>query len=138
MLACDTGGTFTDLALASNGVWPPAQHVRSKARHLNEISPVGQITVKTQQSIFSRIAAGGGYGDPLERDWDQVARDLSSGLLTLKRAEAIHGVVERDSVLDTLATARQRATVGSHEEARRGESTPVGMTGPMEPADGTL
>ncbi|RUW19053.1 hydantoinase B/oxoprolinase family protein, partial [Mesorhizobium sp. M1E.F.Ca.ET.041.01.1.1] len=139
-LAYVSDGTFSGAQGVCGGLSgsTAAQHVRNNSGHLNELAPVGQITVKPEEYIVSRTAAGGGYGDPLERDCDQVARDLASGLLTSNRAEAIYGVVERDGVLDKLATARLRAAMRSHKKARSDESTPVGMTGPMEADDGTL
>ncbi|MCI2417345.1 hydantoinase B/oxoprolinase family protein [Saccharopolyspora sp. K220] len=36
---------------------------------------------------------GGGYGDPLERDPDSVARDVANGYVTAQSAEAVYGVV---------------------------------------------
>jgi N-methylhydantoinase B len=36
---------------------------------------------------------GGGWGDPLTRDPEAVARDVAEGLVSRERAEAVYGVV---------------------------------------------
>ncbi|WP_331375760.1 hydantoinase B/oxoprolinase family protein [Sinorhizobium chiapasense] len=139
-LAYVSDGTFSAAQGVCGGLAgsTAAQHVRDEAGHLNEIAPVGQMTVKPQQSILSRTAAGGGYGDPLDRECDQVLQDLASGLLTLERAESIYGVVAREGVLDERATAKLRTVKGSNENAGSDKSTPDRLAGPMEATDGTL
>jgi len=51
---------------------------------------------------------GGGYGDPLQRDPDLVARDVADGLVSHMRAHDIYGVMLREGGVDSAATARRR------------------------------
>lgn len=54
---------------------------------------------------------GGGYGDPLQRDIDQVRRDVRDGLISVQTAREVFGVViDRDMRADRSATATLRAT----------------------------
>lgn len=56
-------------------------------------------------------AGGGGYGPPLERDPEAVARDVREGKISLARAKEVYGVVIDPGtlVLHPEATARLRA-----------------------------
>jgi N-methylhydantoinase B len=57
--------------------------------------------------------AGGGYGDPLERDPDAVLDDVLDGLITGDMARADYGVViTGDRTVDAAATAELRASCG--------------------------
>jgi N-methylhydantoinase B len=40
-----------------------------------------------------RVSGSGGYGDPLERDPELVARDVALGYVSVERAHAVYGVV---------------------------------------------
>jgi N-methylhydantoinase B len=61
--------------------------------------------------------AGGGWGDPFERDPELVKRDVRDGYVTVEGAERDYGVVVRGDpeedpeglVLDLEATKRLRA-----------------------------
>jgi N-methylhydantoinase B len=59
-----------------------------------------------------RCASGGGYGDPLDRAPDLVARDVKLGRVTRDEAANIYGVVV-DTALhaDAVATSAQRAAL---------------------------
>ncbi|HKE81933.1 MAG TPA: hydantoinase B/oxoprolinase family protein [Solirubrobacteraceae bacterium] len=74
--------------------------------------------------IEFRTACGGGYGDPLERDPEAVARDARDKLVTVEGARADYGVVldPRTLALDREATDRARAA------ARQPTVTPSGST----------
>jgi N-methylhydantoinase B len=53
---------------------------------------------------------GGGWGDPLTRDPDRVARDVAEGLVSPDRAERIYGVVlGADGAIDAAATEARRS-----------------------------
>jgi N-methylhydantoinase B len=58
--------------------------------------------------VVIESAGGGGYGDPLERDPNQVAEDVREGYVTTERARARYGVVIRDGALNAPATAEER------------------------------
>jgi N-methylhydantoinase B len=71
--------------------------------------------------FFSSFTSSGGYGDPLDRDPDAVARDVESGRVSRRVAEEIHGVVlDEAGEVDADATAASRA---QQLAARRGEGT---------------
>lgn len=56
-----------------------------------------------------RLASGGGFGDPLDRDPDAVAADVAAGRFTAEEAAAVYGVVLAAGRPDLGATARERA-----------------------------
>jgi N-methylhydantoinase B len=51
---------------------------------------------------------GGGYGDPLTREAELVARDVAAGLVSVARAGEVYGVVLHEGAVDVAATARLR------------------------------
>jgi len=61
--------------------------------------------------------SGGGYGNPFERDPDQVCDDVVDGYLTAERALADYGVViTEEMTVDDAATATARARQNPEEE----------------------
>ena len=52
---------------------------------------VGQMV--NDSVIFHKMASGGGWGDPLERDPDMVRQDLWDEKVTLLHAREIYGVI---------------------------------------------
>jgi N-methylhydantoinase B len=59
--------------------------------------------------ISSRLAGGGGYGDPLDREPERVATDVANGLLSQERALDAYGVVvDEHGTVDREATRRAR------------------------------
>ncbi len=58
-------------------------------------------------------AGGGGYGDPLEREPDQVLRDVAEGYISRNAAREDYGVVltEDGASVDPAATAELRNAV---------------------------
>ena len=65
-------------------------------------------------SFELRLPSGGGYGDPLDRDADAVARDVATGRFDAADALAIYGVV-----LDPHGAVDVRATESRRDAARR-------------------
>jgi N-methylhydantoinase B len=54
--------------------------------------------------------AGGGYGDPLERDLAKVADDVLDGVISVETALKDYGVlISANGVVDRLATEKARA-----------------------------
>ena len=87
------------------------------------------------------VFSGGGYGDPLDRDPDLVARDLRQCLVTRRAADAIYGVVldPASGAPDREATERRRAQI--REERLRSGTPPNpplarGAEGRSSPAEG--
>lgn len=59
---------------------------------------------------MSVITGGGGYGDPFEREQQQVLDDVANGIVSLQAAERDYGVVldATGTSIDRLATGRRR------------------------------
>src|SRR5262245_61159137 len=83
-------------------------------------------------------SGGGGYGDPLERDFERIEEDVRQGFMPREQAEADYRIVFRDGddEVDQDATARLRAEArpadgpAGSPPAGRGGSPPVGRGGP--------
>ena len=58
--------------------------------------------------VISATPGGGGFGDPLRRDSQAVARDVLAGLVSEGVASDVYGVVAPRGVCDALATDRAR------------------------------
>jgi len=78
------------------------------------IKSKGRQTVPPRDSIRLELPGGGGFGDPRERDADQVAADVADGLITRAAAERDYGVaVSADGGVDRGATARLRGAAAA-------------------------
>jgi N-methylhydantoinase B len=78
------------------------------------IKAKGRQTVPPRDSIRLELPGGGGFGDPRERDADQVAADVADGLITRAAAERDYGVaVGADGGVDRGATARLRGAAAA-------------------------
>jgi N-methylhydantoinase B len=72
----------------------------------------GYQVVPAGDRLIVDMPGGGGYGNPLDRDRDAVARDVRSGIVSRECAERDYGVVLTDEFeLDIAATSRLRATL---------------------------
>jgi N-methylhydantoinase B len=65
-----------------------------------------------------RLAGGGGYGDPFERDPGLVLRDFGQGRVSADHAREAYGVVIRDSKVDEPATRALRNNRGDAKAPR--------------------
>ena len=74
--------------------------------------------------VSIRLAGAGGYGDPLERDPERVARDVRLGYVSPGLARSDYGVViANDGTVDEEETTRLRAEMAA---ARPAESRAAG------------
>jgi N-methylhydantoinase B len=64
-----------------------------------------------------RVASGGGYGDPLERDPALVQKDVANSIVSLDAAREIYGVVVQEPglQLDLEATRQLRKKMREQE-----------------------
>jgi N-methylhydantoinase B len=60
----------------------------------------GTLDIKPGERLVSLTGGGGGYGSPLQRDPDLVARDVSEGWISVERARTVYGVAVRESPTD--------------------------------------
>jgi N-methylhydantoinase B len=56
-------------------------------------SSKGHLTINEDEMWIGVSSGGGGYGDPLERDPQLVQRDVCDGMISLKVAREVYGVV---------------------------------------------
>ena len=90
-------------------------------RPIEEISDVGgepaqlaykEFEFKVNDVLYMRLANGGGYGDPLERDPQLVLKDVIDGIVSRQAAQEIYGVVLKpnEQTIDLTATENLRRT----------------------------
>lgn len=84
-------------------------------------NPFGLTTLSPGDVITMDAAGGGGYGDPLSRDPEAVARDVAAGFVSAEAACRGYGVVldGRTGAVDEAAT---RATRAAASQAARASS----------------
>ena len=76
---------------------------------------VGQVELRKGQWLRGLDTAGGGYGDPLEREPERVREDVLERYVSLAHAREVYGVeftgaVDDESIaVDVTATAARRA-----------------------------
>lgn len=92
---------------------------------------VSGFALRKGDHVLMETSGGGGYGDPLEREPELVARDVAFEYISSESAQAIYGVVTRDGRVDPAATADLRRklkgarklapiSVGAVDEFREG------------------
>ena len=64
--------------------------------------------------VFVRGCAGGGVGDPLERDVDLVRKDVYEGYTSRRRAIDVYGVVIENGAVDLAGTRAKRQELREH------------------------
>jgi N-methylhydantoinase B len=78
------------------------------------------IVLHPGDQLWEYIAGGAGYGDPLDRDPEQVLADVLDGKVSRAVACEAYGVAfDRDGAIDDVATKEARAT----RRQTRGEVT---------------
>ncbi|HZN70538.1 MAG TPA: hydantoinase B/oxoprolinase family protein [Micromonosporaceae bacterium] len=88
---------------------------------LADAEPVGSGEV-----IRIRTTGGGGWGDPLDRPYDEVARDVAWGKVSVTGAREDYGVVVDDPVAtDALRASLRAARSGGEPFFDRGPGYPV-------------
>ena len=89
-------GAIRDGRLQSDGRW-------------ETFGPKPGLMEMTRGDIFAVTwQGGGGWGDPIERDPEEVARDMAAGWVSAAAAKEIYGVIARDGRIDAAATQAQR------------------------------
>lgn len=81
-----------------------------KAHIPEHLSKEQDITMQAGDRVEVGTPGGGGYGDPLTRDANLVARDVALGYYSAEEAERLFGVVlDKAGSVDEAATAKRRA-----------------------------
>jgi N-methylhydantoinase B len=94
---------------------------------VEEVSQVGgravplaykEFDFKNGDVVYMRVASGGGYGDPLERNPQLVLEDIVDGIISLKAGREIYGVVldETGQAVDLTATKSLRAALQKNSD----------------------
>ncbi len=94
-------------------------------------SSAGQVPIRDGEFWEGVSSGGGGWGNPLDRDAEQVRRDLRDEWISDETARDVFGVVVKDDLertLDVAATETRRADL---------RKTPRPMIEPSGPAAGT-
>jgi N-methylhydantoinase B len=73
--------------------FPDGKNYRTTSKDL--IEDVPQETI-----LFQQAGGGGGYGDPIFRDPEQVAREVKNGIISIEKAEEWYGVVLHPDTLE--------------------------------------
>jgi N-methylhydantoinase B len=76
---------------------------------------VATVVLRRDQGLRGRDSAGGGYGDPLDREVARVLHDVLEGWESRDKARDVYGVVFTGDIdddtlaIDAAATAARRA-----------------------------
>ncbi len=79
---------------------------------------VAQVTIDPGQRIRGRDSAGGGYGDPLDREVERVLVDVFEGWETREKARDVYGVVFSGEIEDDTLAVDVAATEARRDELR--------------------
>ena len=75
----------------------------------HEVTTCGVVTLQDGERMLTHTTGGGGYGPALEREPDQVARDVREGWISRDKAASTYQVVvDGAGRLDAAATASLR------------------------------
>lgn len=108
-------GTEVDRLLADNR---PATKLNELGGRAEEL-PYCNFELAAGDVLYMRVASGGGYGDPLEREPELVRSDAANRIVSPEAARAVYGVVLTPELqVDLAATQRLRNDL----QARRGEN----------------
>jgi N-methylhydantoinase B len=73
-----------------------------------------------RDAFYVRWNGGGGYGDPLERDPDAVARDVAEGTVSSEVARDLYGAALLDGKIDKKRTEEMRRAARARRLGREG------------------
>lgn len=83
---------------------------------------VAHVTIDVGQRIRGRDSAGGGYGDPLDREPERVLVDVLEGWETRQKAKDVYGVVFTGEIDDETLTIDAAATATRRDELRAAQA----------------
>jgi N-methylhydantoinase B len=79
----------------------------------SRLLPYCEFDLGRNDILYMRMASGGGYGDPVEREPQQVLRDVDEGIVSREEARSIYGVeIEGENpTLNAASTEMRRAAL---------------------------
>jgi N-methylhydantoinase B len=108
----------------------PANH--GEVRGQEDVLPAKSFVMIDEDDLLVGVTAGGsGYGDPLRRDPELVARDVRAGLVSSETAGSIYGVAVRDGEVDLAGTQATREGI-RRERLEQGRPPEAGGGGTLE------
>ena len=88
--------------------------------HFDSPGKVGGHLLTEGDTVILQSAAGGGYGDPLARNVEDVQRDVENDLVSRQIAEEIYGVsFKANGSVDPEATAKRRKSLSEARPSLR-------------------
>jgi N-methylhydantoinase B len=106
---CRPHGLFGGSEAGINRLWinPGTDNEQIYEKRVPRFGSFGQGTI-----VSARTSGGAGWGDPLQRDSEQVCLEVLNGILTLENAESYYGVIidnsGTDPAVDWVATKEIR------------------------------
>jgi N-methylhydantoinase B len=92
---------------------------RTAAKEVTDLGP--------DDAFVSWCAGGGGIGDPLDRPYDEVVRDVDEGLVSAEGARRDYGVVAGDhAATERLRSAVRRERLAGREPLAPSSDAPTG------------
>ncbi|WP_448620351.1 hydantoinase B/oxoprolinase family protein [Geodermatophilus sp. URMC 65] len=113
-----TGGAVGQ-AMAAGRLPGDREQIRAEIDAFERLHPQATLMPLPQgDAVLIEYNGGGGYGDPLLREPERVARDVAGGRTSVEAARRFYGVVvDAAGSLDTAATDRRRAEIRSERLA---------------------
>jgi N-methylhydantoinase B len=84
---------------------------------LDVLMPKSQTSQSFDDVYAITFFGGGGYGDPLDREPNQVARDIQEGMVSEQEASRLYGVIYKDGSVDRSQTDQRRAAMRAERVA---------------------
>jgi len=86
----------------------------------SRLLPYCEFDLGRNDVLYMRMASGGGYGDPLEREPQQVLRDVDQGIVSREEARVIYGVeIEGGNPTLNLVATEMRRTALRKERLKK-------------------
>jgi N-methylhydantoinase B len=101
---------------------PAGQWLREADGSIRALPPFAQATIQPGQQIISICSAGGGWGRPVEREIELVAKDVRDGFVGRERAREVYGVaIDSGGEVDQAETRTLRRALGHPGIETKGE-----------------
>jgi N-methylhydantoinase B len=119
----EPGGTIRYEMYRESDITFPGERLPADVEDIGGIRELLDFKGGTQQAmgdaLVVRCSSSGGYGDPIEREPEQVAEDVRNGYVHAETANRVYGVVlDADGQPDDEASATRRQQI--IDERRRG------------------